>query len=43
MGTEQQAIPAIVDPMTGRWRGQVLHAGSRWQSTMPYQHRNPCL
>ena len=27
MATEQQAAPAILDLMTGRWRSQVLHAG----------------
>jgi len=27
MATEQEAVPAILDLMTGRWRSQVLHAG----------------
>jgi len=27
MATEQQAVPATLDLMTGRWRSQVLHAG----------------
>jgi SAM-dependent methyltransferase len=27
MSTERQAVPAIFDLMTGRWRSQVLHAG----------------
>jgi len=27
MATEQQAVPAMLDLMTGRWRSQVLHAG----------------
>ena len=27
MATEQEAVPAILDLMTGRWRSEVLHAG----------------
>jgi hypothetical protein len=27
MATEQEAVPAILDLMTGHWRSQVLHAG----------------
>jgi hypothetical protein len=27
MATEQEAVPAVLDLMTGRWRSQVLHAG----------------
>jgi len=27
MATEREAVPAVLDLMTGRWRSQVLHAG----------------
>jgi len=43
MATEQQAVPAILDLMTGRWRSQVLHAGVALGIYDALSHRNHCL